>query len=289
MSHGDWCPRATYQRIKFIRAGGQFVKEAFAFQSLNIFQHGHEVHNKWQTWLWEMGELWGDWKCMSCKRRWTDQSPKNCPKCASGHLRYEEIPLDAEDALLISGSADGGVPRNQALMEFKTVGSGTLRFEAPKTLKANTHKTVDGKNLIDYEGLWRSITRPFPAHQRQGQIYLHICKLRGLDFDKVVYIYESKFNQGTKEFTVKYRESLITPLLDAAEDIRKALDSGGPPPKCPKNGCKHCEPNKEEGTDGAPTPTGRAGDGVRSRPQPAGRPQARTAQHPTRRRGPAPA
>lgn len=250
MSHSDWCPKATYLRIKNIREGGEYVKEAFGFQSLNIFDHGHEVHDKWQKRLWKMGLLWGDWECQECDYYWTAQSPERCPVCKSGHLKYKEIPLDAEHKLLISGSADGGVPKHKTLLEFKTVGTGTLRIEEPKLLREHTHKTIDGKNLVDYEGLWRGITRPFSSHQKQGQTYLKICEILGLDFDKVTYIYESKFNQGTKEFVVKRRESIIEGVLESADEIRQALEFGGPPPKCPKNGCKHCDPNKESASDG---------------------------------------
>lgn len=282
MSHSDWCPKATYQRIKNLREGGEFVKEAFGFQSLNIFQHGHEVHHKWQTWLSEMGELWGDWSCIECRAQWTGMSGRRCPNCRSWHVRYDEIPLNAEEELLISGSADGGVPAHQGLLEFKTVGSGTLRIEAPEILKAHTHKTVSGKNLIDYEGLWRGINRPFSAHQKQGQIYLHICKLRGLEFDKVIYIYESKFHQGSKEFVVKYRESIIAPLLESAEQIRQALDHGGPIPKCPKGKCKHCQP-KESDAQEAPNGDHRAHDRETS-PESPRRPRLATTSPAARRR-----
>lgn len=276
MSHSDWCPKATYLRIKRIRDGGEFVKEPFGFQSLNIFQHGHEMHRKWQTWLWEMGELWGLWKCHTgtCDWEWAAVSPEHCPNClAPRHaLTYEEIPLSAEDDLLIQGSADGGVPRLRALLEFKTVGVGTLRVEAPDVLRAHTHKAVNGASLIDYEGLWRSITRPFPAHQKQGQIYLYLCNRMGLEFDRVIYIYESKFNQGTKEFVVKYRPSLIASVLHSAEEIHRALDDGWPPPQCPKGGCKHCQPTEMVETSAQENPDPR-------RPaerRPAGRPPGRS-------------
>lgn len=263
MSHSDWCPKATYLRIKNLRAGGMFSKEAFGFQALNIFQHGHEVHHKWQTWLADRGILWGDWSCRACKAEWTGMSGHRCPKCKSWHIRYDEIPLSAEGEFLIAGSADGGIPGNQALMEFKTVGAGTIRMEEPDLIKAHTHKTVDGKQLVDYEGLWRGINRPFSSHQKQGQIYLHICALRGLEFDKVVYIYESKFHQGTKEFVVKRRQSIIQSLLESATEIKEALDEDGPVPNCPKGGCKYCEPKGEGEKGGTETPAG--DEGTRTR------------------------
>ncbi|MFD4858464.1 hypothetical protein [Streptomyces atratus] len=270
MSHGDWCPKATYLRIKNLRAGGTYTKESFGFQSLNIFQHGHEVHHKWQTWLWEMGLIWGTWSCRSCGHTWEATSPQACADCDSTNIGYDEIPLNAEDELLIAGSADGGV--NTSFMEFKTVGAGTLRFEEPELLKSHTHKTVDGKTLVDYEGLWRGINRPFSSHLKQGQIYLKLAEIGGLDVTRVVYIYESKFNQGTKEFVVKRRESIITPLLNSAAEIKSALDDGGPIPDCPKGGCKHCEPKKttEEKSSGEESPAARRGTEERRTAHPDG-------------------
>lgn len=245
MSHADWCPKATYLRIKGVRAGSAHIKEAFGFQSLSIFQHGHEVHSKWQAWLWGQGILWGRWGCRSCGAEWDATSPQECSFCSSHDIVYREIPLDAEQENLIVGSADGGVLDHAALIEFKSVGTGTLRFEEPELLRAHTHKTVDGKNLIDYEGLWRGITHPFKSHQRQGQIYLWLAKYVGLDLDRVIFIYESKFHQGAKEFVVKRRESIIESVLDSAYDIKKALDDGGSTPTCPRGGCKQCEPEGE--------------------------------------------
>ncbi|MFE9834069.1 hypothetical protein ACFYP4_02800 [Streptomyces sp. NPDC005551] len=277
MSHGDWCPKATYLRIKNLRDGGTFTKEAFGFQSLNIFQHGHEVHHKWQTWLWQRGVLWGEWKCLNnegqCNWSFYATAPSQCPNCDSTNLEYAEVPLSAEEELLIEGSADGFVPDIQALMEFKTVGEGTLRFEEPELLKAHTHKTVDGKSLVDYPALWKGINRPFRSHQKQGQIYLWIAEILGINADKVVYIYESKFNQGTKEFVVQRRQKLIQPLLDSAQEIKDALDHDGPVPECPRGGCKHCEPKSAEKEKESGQETASAGKGSPRTDRPAARRQ----------------
>lgn len=271
LAHADWCPRATYHRIRSIRDGGVHHKEAFGFQSLSIFQHGHEMHSKWQRWLWGQGVLWGRWLCNACGETQTATSPKGCFHCDSPDIQYAEVPLDAEDEALIVGSADGGIPAHTALMEFKTVGAGTVRMEAPELLHAHTHKTIDGKTLIDYEGLWRSINRPFSTHLRQGQIYLWICALRGLNFDKVIYIYESKFNQGVKEFVVKRRESIVYDVMKLAEGVKDALDSGGPIPVCPRRSCKHCAEGEE--TYEATTPRrGAHASGADSRPSRRARP-----------------
>jgi hypothetical protein len=247
----DFCPLATYRRIKLLREGGSWDKPAFGFQTLNIFAHGNEIHHKWQTWLWEMGYLWGTWHCHSCDTWWTALSPRECPVCERRHLSYEEVELDLSEDLLISGSADGAIPHLKSLIEIKTVGAGTLRFENPELLAAHTHRTRAGKELVDYEGLWRGISVPFPAHLRQGQLYLYLAREMRLPYTQIIYIYESKMNQGTKEFTVQYRESTALPLIARADAVREAL-AGGPPPACPHGGCKHC---MEKGTNDAASPS----------------------------------
>ena len=35
----------------------------------NVFAEGHAIHAKYQTWLWEMGVLFGDWLCLDCGHR----------------------------------------------------------------------------------------------------------------------------------------------------------------------------------------------------------------------------
>jgi hypothetical protein len=170
---------------------------------------------------------------------------------------YKEIPLNAEQENLIVGSSDGGIPVHGTLVELKSVGAGTLRFEEPELLRSHTHKTISGKSLIDYDGLWRGINRPFASHQRQGQIYLWLCRYAGLDFDRVTFVYESKFTQGAKEFVVRRRESIIESLVDSAYEIKAALDGRGSVPRCPTGGCKRCE-QKGNG-NGSEIPPGRPG------------------------------
>lgn len=246
MSKTGWCPLGTYLRIKACReAQNPFLKpkENIGVQLLNIFDEGHYIHDKWQKRLRDMGELWGNWTCGEC-----DTSHKNthfpvtCSGCGSGNLTYREIPLRALETFLIAGHADGGVPSKKALIEIKSVGTGTVRVANPELYK----KYSEGQK-VDLPGLWKAIEEPFPDHVNQGQLYLAICQLMGLDFDKIVFLYESKFNQGAKEFVVEYDPKHTDPLFENARHIKRALDGLTDPPACPHNGCDDCE-GKDYGT-----------------------------------------
>lgn len=240
MAKTGWCPRSTYYRIQACRdAKDPFLKpaESVGVQLLNIFDEGHYIHDKWQKRLRDMGYLWGNWKCISCDEMIRDSLfPEHCGCCgAYNTLIYTEVPLRAPQ-YLISGHADGAVPKINGLIEIKSVGTGTVRIEAPDIFTKNS----EGQK-IDLTNLWKDIQEPFPAHIRQGQLYLALCKIMGLPFDQIVFIYEAKFNQGAKEFAVKYDPSIGNALLAQAEEIVKALDSNGPIPKCPTGTCKDCE------------------------------------------------
>lgn len=249
----SWCPRATYYRILACReASNPFLKpaESVGVQLLNIFDEGHHIHDKWQKRLQKMGKLWGNWHCVLCDTTWEDTSPVRCPNvnsCRSGvypedweahrnTVIYTEVPLSA-DEYLIKGHADGAVPHLNALIEIKSVGAGTVRIEAPDIYAKNT----EGQK-IDLQGLWKDIKEPFPSHINQGQLYLRLCNIMGLPFDKIIFIYEAKFNQGVKEFVVKYDPNHSDEVITKCYFIKGALDGHMAPPECVTGTtCKDCE------------------------------------------------
>lgn len=247
MAKTGWCPRGTYLRIKACReAQNPFLKpkEHVGVQLLNIFDEGHYIHDKWQRRLWAMGELWGNFYCHTCGTLSKGiTGPTSCDQCRVPMKRmdYREIPLVA-DEYLIAGHADGGVLSKRALIEIKSVGAGTVRVSNP-----DLYKRFSEGQKVDLPGLWKGIEKPFPEHVNQGQIYLHICKLMELDFDKIAFLYESKFNQGAKEFVVAYDPSHTEALFDSALEIKRAIHGLTDPPACPHDGCNDCE-GKDYGT-----------------------------------------
>ncbi|MDP9870423.1 hypothetical protein J2S55_009761 [Streptosporangium brasiliense] len=245
MAAHDWCPRATYYRIRDVRDGKPYAGEQFAVGTLSIFEEGHDIHRKWQGWLREMGVLEGRWDCLDCGRRGVDfgTDPLSCTKCDSvTGLTYGEVPLDAEKELLICGHADGKVGRR--LIEIKSIGKGTVRMDEPELLKKHTHATVNGKNLVDLDGLWADLQRPLKPHVKQANVYLKIAQLMGIDVDEMVFLYEFKPNQQTKSFTIKISPRVIEPLLAKAESVADALHGGPVPPrafdKSDKKPCSSC-------------------------------------------------
>ena len=220
MAGRDWCPRHDYYRI----IDTPVEKESTAnpsFTMNNVFAEGHQIHGKYQTWLWEMGVLHGMWLCLSCSARWEATSPKFCPLCQSPRLIYREVPLHRE---LVGGHSDGAVHDLDdwsGLIEVKSIGMGTLRFEAPRLHQ----RYIDGETL---ENIWWKINRPFPSHIKQGQLYLWMAWPR---YEEICFIYESKFHQQTKEFVVSYNPSLIAPLLESAREVAQAVLDGVASPR----------------------------------------------------------
>ncbi|MET9119991.1 hypothetical protein [Streptomyces sp. NPDC004528] len=246
----EWCPRATFLRI----TTGVHHKQSFGFQSLNIFDTGHESHRKWQNRAWDIGWLEGKFLCLNCRHKWWDKSPKNCPACQSTAMEYAEVPLSAEASHLIAGHSDGMLTPAHSLLEIKTVGEGTVRFEEPERLAKYLVTLPDGTKIVDLPAMWASIKTPFPSHIRQGQIYLWMARRLGHDVDRMTFVYESKFNQDVRQFVVRYNPAIIDPLLEMALDIKERIAAGKSAPECVDGDvCKQCRPYQET-SDAEETP-----------------------------------
>jgi hypothetical protein len=164
---------------------------------------------------------------------------KECP------TEYMEMTLVSKKHKIV-GHTDGWVKNlgNDFLIEIKSIGTGTIRFEAPSLLSQANN---------DLDTAWRHIRQPFKTHMLQGQVYLHLCHLmveEGLvDVapKEIVFIYELKSNQDYKEFVVAYDPEYVTDIFDSALDVAWAVDNDRPP-TCnidPVNGCKRCASFKE--------------------------------------------
>lgn len=259
MARSDWCPKATYYRM----SGLPDKSSSPSFTLENVFAEGNAIHSKWQRWLADTGKLWGDWRCNRCTeyvknsvkpgdrdygpcvgigfvmlgeplKSGMDTETKSFPH----DWEYKEVTLKSA-SLPISGHADGGLIGHNALIELKSVGLGTLRFEAPKIFAANEHE-VGGKKIADIEGMWKDLHRPLLSHIKQGNIYLWMAREMGLPFDRIQFVYEFKANQQVKEFSVWESSDILDPMLDTAAKINYAVRAGVPP-ACPKGGCANCK------------------------------------------------
>src|SRR6185437_1036436 len=247
MARADWCPRATYYRM----SGMPEPPGRYSFTLENVFSEGNRIHSKWQDWLSDTGLLWGDWYCGKCDTRISNSvkpplTPDyinwqpNYPASSHEHeWEYREVTLRST-SLPVSGHADGGLIKHDCLIEIKSVGIGTLKFEATTIFENNTLK-IGTKTINDVEGMWKSIHRPLLAHVKQGNIYLWMAKEMGMPFDKIVFLYEFKANQQVREFIVYPSDDILQPMLVNVESIKSALTEGKPP-ECPhgKGGCSLC-------------------------------------------------
>lgn len=249
LAKSDLCLRAVYRRI----ASGAWPpdKEKFDFVRENIFATGNDIHQKWQDRMRETGfPLWGDWECRICGLRANavlqpQTDPHNADDWHKYHACdnaseidhqwvYAEVTLNAKSELLIAGHADAGF--DDTLVEIKSIGLGTVRMDAPDLLA----RYQDG-GKTDLTGLWKAITKPLVSHLRQGDVYLHLAHVLGLPFTQIVYLYEFKPNQMTKEFTIKYNPERSMKLVAKAEQVKYAIESGVAPPCIKKTGCKQCD------------------------------------------------
>ena len=249
-SHEHWCPRSTYYRI----AGYEAVQAPRSLSMEMVFETGHDAHRKWQTWFREMGVLNGDWRCRVCSKVWSGVSPTSCPRCESGgHLiDYAEFPVSNDDYLL-AGQSDGDVIRpdgTSTLIEIKTIGTGTVRYDAPSLMAKYSYHHFDDSGKIrtgvDWQALWNGIKRPFSSHLRQGMIYC-FCSGR----DEITYIYDPKFiTAHPKEFSVKYDRVHIEGILEQCLTVKDGLEKQSPPdrPDWAEKSCRTCStcPFKKE-------------------------------------------
>jgi CRISPR/Cas system-associated exonuclease Cas4 (RecB family) len=242
LSSEAFCPRAAYYDIT--GAVADPTPRNLAFEM--VFERGHDSHEKWQTWFWEMGNLRGMFKCMLCYLYWEDRSPWSCPRCEAGIdlLEYAEVPVFNEE-YQIRGQADGDVWHNDhwTLIEIKTIGIGTLRWDAPQMLERHSFNFTDdhGNQVrgLDLDNLWSDIRRPFPPHIRQGMIY---CFCAGRT--EIIYLYEPKFATAfPKEFDIKFRMDLIEDQLANCIKVKDHLEMQRPPkrPGWAEKKCKTCK------------------------------------------------
>jgi hypothetical protein len=178
-----------------------------------------------------MGNLYGKWYCKDCGETFFGDV-----NCHEGKLKYEEVPLYYAP-LRISGHADGwliglGEP---LMLEIKSVGEGTLRWECP---------ALYAENEYDFNKTWNAITEPFMKHIMQVQIYMKLAELIGYENypKEAVIIYEAKPNQKHKEFVVPKSDFGITHIFDGAKKVVDALETGiAPDCNVKAEGCERCK------------------------------------------------
>lgn len=236
MSKKDWCPRSSWYKIK----GYPAPLENLSFQRLNVFAEGHSIHHKWQTWLQKAGVLCGLWGCNTCSNSFYADAPNICQSCFGKDIYYREVPIRHDD-LHIMGHADGEIIDNEgrALIEIKSIGPGTVRWENPTLFNAYQNKE------LTLDGMWKNIKKPFASHIRQATIYMYCRKV-----DTAIFIYEWKPSQEVKEFIIEFQQEIMDPIIQGCQTVVEHLDGDTPPPRPMwasqvMSECKKCPYNKE--------------------------------------------
>jgi hypothetical protein len=211
-----WCPQHSYFRM--VDTPTEKIDASPSFRMESAFTEGHSSHKKWQTWLSEMGVLWGVWRCACSSRTFGAFTPfDRCGLCHE-HWTYDEVPFYDKE-YMIMGHADGLVilpEEGSFIIEIKTVGIGTLRFEAPILYE----KLQTGVYTIDQT--WAAIRKPFASHRMQAQFYLWLLKRQYPEFagvSEVIFIYEWKASGAVKEFRIRAAESVIEERLEMAREV----------------------------------------------------------------------
>jgi hypothetical protein len=240
MSKDSWCYRATY--FELLGNKPLDTKGRTSLSTQRVFDTGHATHAWYQDFYGEMGVLYGVWGCWhkDCKER---QWGLPYPECSRGHgplTRYKEVPLAIED-LKFGGHADGwligfGEP---LLLEVKTVGEGTFRWEAPEMIY-----TDDGN--VDWMDAWDKLTMPFTSHIMQAQIYLKLLEIIHerdpfpyAPPQEILFLYENKANQTQKEFVIRKDDWGIKQKFEAVYMILECIKNGTPP-SCNVNSAEQC-------------------------------------------------
>lgn len=234
MVKADWCHRAEFFELQGNEPGPSKYKTSM--KQMLTFEEGHRIHARWQDWFSKMGNLYGKWECQGCEEKdWLLSSELHQdPTC--GPYVYREVPVHS-DAHKIYGHADGWLKGfgDDLLLEIKSVGEGTFRWEEPGMLIEHG----------DFKTAWKNLRTPFNSHIAQAQVYMKLLEIMNPDNHpkEALFLYESKVDQEVKEFVVAKSDFGITELFDAAEMIVNSIASGVEVP-CninPQGKCQKCE------------------------------------------------
>jgi len=233
----DWCHKAEYYTLQGAVPAPSKYKASI--KQLLTFEEGHRIHARWQNWFGDMGKLHGKWSCNDCRSSFWDTSPEvPCTSCGSSlGFSYKEVPVFSKEHG-ISGHADGWLKGfgDDLLLEIKSVGEGTIRWEDPYYLREHGN---------DFKKAWAALRQPFTVHIAQAQVYMKLLEIMDpVNHPKeAIFIYESKVDQLVKEFVVPKSDFGISNLFDDAKNIMIAIDKQEPP-RCninPGSSCYKCE------------------------------------------------
>lgn len=205
------CPRA----LQFGKVG-IIAKSTISAQGQRIFDVGHHFGYMVQGYFYDMGILYGEWRCRECGHRWTDlenPSPKTCPSCEKElyiwyNLDYLEIRVRDEE-YNITGHADALI---------KTLGK--YRVVELKTIKNRTQGTHPNSSCFE------DLSAPQENHLKQVNMYIFVLAKMypELNLEEGLVIYGAKNDQRLKEFPIRLLYDLyVAPQLLNIQIIESAI------------------------------------------------------------------
>jgi hypothetical protein len=221
----DWCHRAEYYTLQGHEPAPSKYKASM--KQLLTFEEGHRIHARWQNWFYDMGKLYGKWRCPDCRFVFKALSPTSCKRCSYvGSLEYREVSVFSPEHG-IAGHADGWLKGfgDDLLLEIKSVGEGTIRWEDPQFFREHDN---------DFKKAWAALQQPFAVHIAQAQVYVKLLEIEHADTktntpQEIVFIYESKPTQEIKEFVIPKSDFGISNLFEDAKNIMLAIENQEPP------------------------------------------------------------
>lgn len=232
MVKATWCHRAQY--FELLGHAPSKSSNPSSLKQLLVFEEGHRIHARWQSWFGEMGKLYGIWECSECRHTAWGTGFNECAlHCGGVYWHYKEVTVKNE-ALRIQGHADGWLKGfgDDLLLEIKSVGEGTIRWEAPEMM---------AEHGGDFKKVWDNLKSPFGTHIMQAQVYMKLLEYMNPDDHpkEALFLYEAKPTQEVKEFVIPKSDFGVTELFDAAKMIVDSVDAGTPP-RCNVNGSDLC-------------------------------------------------
>lgn len=201
-----------------------------------IFDVGHHFGYILQEYLYDMGILYGEWRCKHCRERWIDlfrnPSPKICPHCGKpihiwDSVDYLEVPVEDKENNVM-GHAD-------ALIKTQ----GVFRVVEFKSIKNRDIKTSQSAVTFD------DLTQPKEAHRWQVQYYAYIigklAREQGERVEDCLVLYMAKNTQELKEYPMRCMPDLyVAPQIEKLNLLNSLLAKGEVPKRPDNADCSWC-------------------------------------------------
>jgi len=216
-SQMDACLRAMFYMWCAIPGTSDVPKP----KTVRIFDEGDHVHIRYQTYLRDMGRLWGDWKCTTCKKKWTGLAGHAPCKHANSKQEYKEYVLcDMEFG--IWGRCDGIVFPDEIPDEPLRTYDEMMRTPERKTV-------LELKSMNSHN--FSKLRTPPDHYLTQVNAYMNCLGIK-----ETTFIFENKDTQDNKQFVEPIDYKIVKWFKDRIRKFHKYWKAKKLPPK------ENCDP-----------------------------------------------